>query len=95
MKSTNNKGSANMWWIIIGAVIALVVMIILIVMFTDKGGRLGTELLDCGSKGGTCVPESQCIKEKGTVSTAFDCTPNTNICCFGLSDKQKIDFGKK
>ena len=49
------KASANMWWIIIGAVIALVVMIILMVMFTGKTQPLEQGLSDCEGKGGVCV----------------------------------------
>ena len=77
------KASANMWWIIIGAVIALVVMIILMVMFTGKTSKLEGGLLDCESKGGDCSgDEPSCVKKGGTVSWAFDCKIGTNVCCF-------------
>lgn len=80
------KASANMWWIIIGAVIALVVLIILMVIFTGKTTRLEGGLLDCESKGGECLDENTCEVQKGTVSSAFDCAgsrknPN-GVCCF-------------
>ncbi|MBT4539432.1 hypothetical protein HOI26_01240 [Candidatus Woesearchaeota archaeon] len=76
------KGSANMWWIIIGAVIALVVMIILMVMFTGKSGALEGELLKCESKGGTCMTVDKCDTAKGTISGVFSCTNELEKCCF-------------
>jgi hypothetical protein len=84
MKIFNKKASANMWWIIIGAVIALVVMIILMVMFTEKSGKLETGLSSCDGKGGTCVEkDNDC--PKGTLSAPiFDCsTTDKPKCCLG------------
>lgn len=89
--SKMKKGSADMWWIIIGAVIALVVLIILMVIFTGKTNILESGLLDCQGKGGSCdFTASECIT-KGTVSHAFECSNPANIpeeskkvCCFGV-----------
>ena len=79
----SKKASANMWWIIIGAVIALVVMIILMVMFTGKSSKLEGGLLNCESKGGDCSGNEQaCAQKGGTVSWAFECKEGTNACCF-------------
>jgi len=80
----NKKADANMWWIIIGAVIALVVLVILMLLFTSKTGRLEGGLLDCESKGGKCdfTSDQQCKDAKGTVSSAFDCKDSTKKCCF-------------
>jgi hypothetical protein len=83
------RASANMWWIIIGAVIALVVMLVLLVMFTGKTGTLERGLLDCTSKGGECVKRSDC-GAPNTISSAFTCesTPlpapqvGNAVCCF-------------
>ena len=86
------RGSANMWWIIIGAVIALVVMIILMVMFTTKSTKLEGGLSACDSKGGYCVPGTTvsvgppspgtgCSK-KTLTATAFDCKQGY-VCCLG------------
>lgn len=84
------KAQQNMFWIVIGAVIALVVMIILIVMFTGKTGALEGGLLDCESKGGVCdySNNAACKGAGGTVASAFQCSgANTgNICCFPESD---------
>lgn len=93
------KASANMWWIIIGAVIALVVMIVLMVLFTGKTSSLETGLLDCGSKSGECVPSdkenpttAECqktCKGKGkSYSSTFTCPledneKNKKCCCLG------------
>lgn len=82
------KADANMWWIIIGAVIALVVLIILLIMFTGRSGKLEAGLMDCESKGGKCgLIKEDCIsKEKrGTWSEAFEC-PNNEGCCFGTKE---------
>lgn len=89
----NKKADANMWWIIIGAVIALVVLIVLLVIFTSKSGKLESGILDCKSKGGECIFETQCTGKNsdgsiipnvvsGTVAIAFDCTDKTTVCCF-------------
>ena len=85
----NQKGDANMWWIIIGAVIALVVLIVLLVIFTSKSGKLETCILDCSSKGGECITEDKCVTTnsdgtitKGTIASAFDCQDKTTKCCF-------------
>lgn len=85
----NKKADANMWWIIIGAVIALVVLIVLLVIFTSKSGKLEGGLLDCASKGGECVAEDKCVTvnsdgttTKGTIASAFDCSDKSTKCCF-------------
>jgi len=85
MNLFNKKASANMWWIIIGAVIALVVMIILMVMFTDKSGKLETGLSSCEGKGGECKPKKPGCPEGTLPATLFDCPPDkpNTICCLG------------
>ena len=88
----SNKGNANMWWIIIGAVIALVVMIILLVMFTGRSSDINVGILDCTSKGGHCVSsENDC--SDGTVSMAFKCPTRSNdpdkVCCFESEDESR------
>tara|TARA_Y100000310_G_scaffold284854_1_gene307892 strand:- start:254 stop:517 length:264 start_codon:yes stop_codon:yes gene_type:complete len=81
------KASANMWWIIIGAVIALVVLIILLVIFTDRTTSLESGLLSCEGKGGQCVGKDECNdRHKGTVAKAFDCTNPEAECCFGCKE---------
>ena len=79
----SKKASANMWWIIIGAVIALVVMIILMVMFTGKTQPLEAGLSSCESKGGVCAtpPGLPCPSNTFTAS-AFDCD-GAAVCCIG------------
>lgn len=82
----NSKGDANMWWIIIGAIIALVVLIVLMLIFTGKTNVLSKGLLDCTSKGGECLNagsdngKTSCTNIGGTVST-FECNAGY-ICCF-------------
>ncbi len=87
----NKKAGSEMWWIIIGAVIALIVLIILLVMFTGKTGGLEKGLSDCSGKGGVCVSVS---REKCPVnsveSSTFSCEPGTEKkCCVGLPKKAK------
>ncbi|MBI2668534.1 hypothetical protein HYX14_01700 [Candidatus Woesearchaeota archaeon] len=85
------KADANMWWIIIGAVIALVVLIVLMVIFTGKVNPLSLEIASCESKGGECVSSTECKQDQGIISTAFECpgadstlpdTSTTIRCCF-------------
>ena len=80
---SSRKGSANLWWIIIGAVIALVVVIVLLVMFTDKTQGLQAGLSDCGGKG-ICV-QNDC--PRGTdASNTFSCNSGS-VCCVGIPKK--------
>ena len=79
----SKKGSANMWWIIIGAVIALVVMIILMVMFTSKTQPLEAGLSSCESKGGVCAPDGIPCPTSTFLANAFDCKGDNAKCCIG------------
>ena len=89
----NKKADANMWWIIIGAIIALVVLVILMLIFTGSSTKLNIGLMDCESKGGSCKASSaECLNqdgEEGTTSSAFSCEeklPKASnpdaTCCF-------------
>ena len=78
----NRKASANMWWIIIGAVIALVVMIVLMVIFTDKTSTLEGGLSSCEGKGGVCVNGDDC-PGSSLKSDAFECVASHPTCCIG------------
>lgn len=79
------RGDANVWWIIIGAVIALVVVIVLLVMFTTKTSLLERGLGEC--KGGVCVGSESC--PVNTLRTAsFSCpTPDKPTCCIGSAKR--------
>ena len=83
----NKKADANMWWIIIGAVIALVVMIILMVMFTSKSGELEGGLLECNSKGGQCKSLMESCPENSIESSAFSCQGESQKCCLSSLKK--------
>jgi len=86
----SRKASSEMWWIIIGAVIALVVMIVLMIMFTGKSNILEKGLLDCSGKGGECLTKDECEKsEEGTIAP-FTC-PEEEVCCFLKKDKTDSD----
>ena len=74
------KADANMWWIIIGAVIALVVLIVLMVIFTSKTQPLEQGLSDCEGKGGVCTSTGKCPDNTLRAST-FDCP--SGKCCIG------------
>ena len=92
----NRKASANMWWIIIGAVIALVLMIILMLMFTGKTKPLEAGLGNCENKGGTCLGSAADVpsncnticktgkegKELSYGGSLFECSPKS-CCCLG------------
>ncbi|MEK6951152.1 MAG: hypothetical protein AABX13_05510 [Nanoarchaeota archaeon] len=78
----DKRGDANIWWIIIGAVIALVVLVVLMLIFTGKTGNIGRGLSDCEGKGGACVPEGTTCPKNSLYSSAFDCSGGQR-CCIG------------
>ena len=84
------RASANMWWIIIGAVVALVVLIVLMVIFTDKTGELGKGLSSCEGKGGICVNGDEC-PGSSLNSGAFECVSTHSTCCIGAPKEQTAD----
>ncbi len=86
------KGSTEMWWIIIGAVIALVVLIILLVLFTGKTGGLEKGLTECEGKGGVCTNSGtkECPGNTLT-STSFVCSDPGAICCLGVPKECRKD----
>ncbi len=78
----SKKASADIWWIIIGAVIALVVLIIIMVIFTSKTTPLSQELGNCKSKGGLCMPINENCPQYTLPTTTFSCG-ETGKCCIG------------
>ena len=79
----NNKGQSNMFWIIIGAVLALVVMIILLLLFTGKTNTLEDGVSGCAGKGGHC--RSSCPADE--LSAPFDCpVGDEDVCCIGFGN---------
>lgn len=81
----NRKADANMWWIIIGAVIALVVLVVLMVIFTGRTGNLERGLSECEGKAGFCIDGGSCAKNT-LKTTAFDCKEGY-VCCIGSPKK--------
>lgn len=78
------KGQANVFWIIIGAVIALVVLAVLLLMFTGKTNTLEQGISGCEVAQGKCMTEQQCKDEGGSKVTTFDCPKEGDkICCMG------------
>ena len=77
----NGKGSANIWWIIIGAVIAILVLFVLLFIFTDQVDDANTSLSDCESKGGDC---KEICPDKTLPSNLLKCPKSTEKCCIGI-----------
>lgn len=86
------KGSTEMWWIIIGAVIALIVLIILMLLFTKQSNTLVGGISECEGKGGVCAVQSTTTDPtcpSNTLQTStFTCSSN-NVCCIGIPKKCK------
>jgi hypothetical protein len=78
------KGSANIWWIIIGAVMAILVLFVLLFIFTDQIDDANTSLSDCKSKGGKCETIGEC-PAKTLPSNLLKCAEKTKECCIGLT----------
>ena len=70
------RASAQVWWIIIAAIVALIVMFVLVGIFTGTTKDVRIGLFDCSSKGGECLDE--CI---GSTQKIFKC-PGEKVCCF-------------
>lgn len=87
------RGDANIWWIIIGAVIALVVLIIVLLIFTGRTGKLEGGLSSCEGKNGVCVSFGQACPRNTLKSSAFDCAQGKEEeCCLG-NPKECITSG--
>ncbi len=80
------RGDANIWWIIIGAVIALVVLIVMMLIFTGKTQPLQQGLSNCEGKGGICVPSNDGCPRNTLSASAFDCDSGGK-CCIGTAKK--------
>ncbi len=83
------KADANMWWIIIGAVVALVVMIVLMVMFTGRTQPLEAGMSSCEGKGGICISGDNAVCPGRTLQStaAFTCKTSGDVCCIGSPKK--------
>src|SRR3989344_3942441 len=80
-KSVQKKASADMWWIIIGAVLALVALIIILVIFNKQTGPASQQFSNCESKGGVCASSGSECPSFTLESIAFECT--SGVCCLG------------
>ncbi len=78
--SRMKKAQANMFWVIIGAVLAMIVLVVLLVFFGRGTEKVAIGLLECESKLGKCVPKETC---QGSVTGAFEC-PAEQECCFAV-----------
>ena len=84
------KGSANMWWIIVAAIISLIVLIVLVSIFTTESRKFNVGISDCTSKLGICVKTSQdCTSKSGTITNTFECSQKDisegkALCCLTL-----------
>lgn len=78
----SQRAEADMWWVIVGAVIALIVAGVLIAVFSSRAGPAQQSLASCEQKGGICSVD-EC--PQGTLlSSAFSCSGSA-ICCLGLA----------
>ena len=84
MKRFGKAGQSNMFWIIIGAVLALVVMIILLLLFTGKTDTLEDGVSGCAGKGGQCESDDSC--SSGTLEAPFTCPNPDDLCCIGFGN---------
>ncbi|MBI2151528.1 hypothetical protein HYU21_02255 [Candidatus Woesearchaeota archaeon] len=106
--SNQKKASADMWWIIIGAVMALVALTIILLIFNKQTGPASQQFSNCESKGGVCASSGSECPSFTLESSAFECSSGT--CCLGApkkctedkdcnsgteNDKRCTDFGTK
>ncbi|PIN87774.1 hypothetical protein COV12_02110 [Candidatus Woesearchaeota archaeon CG10_big_fil_rev_8_21_14_0_10_32_24] len=83
----NKKGGADMWWIIIGAVLAIIVLVVLVFMFTSSTGRAKVGISACYA--GSCMPKADC--GNGTINPSIECPKDAfdtdQFCCVGGGKK--------
>lgn len=85
-----NKKATEMFWVIIGAVLALAVLIFSIYLLTSQGSKAGDVIDTCSGKGGSCF-ESPCGRGDASdypTVLGIGCEKNgeyiaTNYCCSG------------
>ena len=81
--SRMKKAQANMFWVIIGAVLAIIVLVVLVYFFGRGTEKVALGLSECESKLGKCVSKDICEKDGGSVTGLFECSQG-EVCCFGL-----------
>jgi len=74
----SRKGSAQMMWVLIGAILALVVLVILTMLFTGNIGGFERDITSCSGPGKQCVVADKC---GGQVLSSHTCADATKICC--------------
>lgn len=87
-KNLTKKGDANMWWIIMGAVVALVAVILIIIWFSGSGGKgydvAKDKLLGLNDFDGDTVADAfdKCPCDAGDTNAKYD------GCSFGTTEEQ-------
>lgn len=85
VKAIPKQKKAQMWWYIIGFVLAAIVLVISVIILSGKAGQVSTATSQCkgffdfGEKQGVCKP----ICEPGEIqATGFgsDCKENEKCC---------------
>jgi hypothetical protein len=92
VSKVDKKAQGRTFWIVITAVIALVVLVVVLMIFTGKIWMLDTELMNCESKGGECIPltAENCAKSCEAIgkshSSLFTCPSEGECCCLGVKE---------
>lgn len=60
--------------------LGLAVLVVLIVIFSSQAGYFSKAALTCESKGGKCLPESDCKFDKIFIK----CQQNEQVCCINV-----------
>lgn len=86
---TVKKAEANMWWVIIGAVLAVVVLMVLLTFFGRGTETVAEGVSKCESKLGKCLDKAECLKGGGSVTDAdlFEC--KEGVCCYGYKEPKE------
>ena len=60
--------------------LGLAVLVVLYIVFTSQAGYFSKSTLTCESKGGKCMPESDCKFDK----IAIKCQQKEQVCCINV-----------
>ena len=83
------KGDANVFWVLVFAVLALVVLLVLSVIFGKGITNVREDLAGCTVRGGACTSATQCLEGEFKFEKENICPLTSDkkpqICCVKIN----------